>query len=264
MGIQLLQGRQFDDRDTADSPAVVVISETMARRFWPNENPIGKRLTDGNPPNWIQVIGVARDVRQFQLSAEPKPQMYLSYKQAGYFVPRHLVVRTKVEPSILATTVRETVWKIDKDQPVSNISTMDEVLSDSIARERFSMLLLGIFAGLGLVLAAVGIYGVMSYSVAQRTHEIGIRMALGAQRSAVVKLAVGRELKLVLIGLGVGFAVAFALTRVMSTLLYGVSPTDPLTFSAITFVLVGVALLASYVPARRATKVDPMVALRYE
>jgi putative ABC transport system permease protein len=267
MSIQLLQGRELDERDKADSPGVVVISETMARRFWPGENPIGKRLTPGSPQSsdgWLEVIGVVRDVRQFQLSAEPKPQMYLSYRQAEFFAPRHLVVSTNVAPLSLAETVRRTVWEIDKDQPVSHILSMDEVVAESISRQRFSMLLLGIFAAVALVLAAVGIYGVMSYSVEQRTHEIGIRMALGAQTRAVIKLAVGRELRLVSIGLAIGLVAALMLTRVMSTLLFGISATDPTTFVVIALVLISVALLASYIPARRATKVDPMIALRYE
>jgi putative ABC transport system permease protein len=267
MGIQLLQGRQFDERDRADSAPVVVISETMARRFWPGEDPLGKRLTPGSPESpddWLTVIGVVKDVRQFELGADPKPQMYLTYTQADFFAPRHLVVSTDVEPLGLAAAVRGTVWEIDKDQPVSNISTMEDVLSESIARQRFSMLLLGIFATVALVLAAVGIYGVMSYSVAQRTREIGIRMALGAQRSDVLKLAVGQGLKLVSIGVLIGLAGAFILTRVMSSLLFGVSATDPPTLITISLVLISVAVLASYIPARRATKVDPLVALRYE
>jgi putative ABC transport system permease protein len=164
----------------------------------------------------------------------------------------------------LAATVRKTVWEVDKDQPVSNIRTMNEVLSESIARQRFSMLLLGTFAAVALLLAAVGIYGVMSYSVTQRRNEIGIRMALGAQKRDVLKLTVGHGLKLVMIGVAFGLAGAFMLTRLMSSLLFGVRATDPATFVAISVILVGVALLASYIPARRATKVDPLVALRYE
>ena len=267
MGMNLLKGRNLDQRDTATSPAVAVISEAMARRFWPDQDPIGKRFTPGDPTQadqWIEVIGVVNDVRQFQLTAEPKPQMYLSYEQIGFFAPRYLVVKTDVEPASLAASVRQAVWEVDKDQPVSNIRPMEEVLSDSIARQRFSMLLLAIFAGVALVLAAVGIYGVMSYSVAQRTHEIGIRMALGAQTGAVLKLAVGHGLKLLLAGIVLGLGAAFMLTRVMSTLLFGVTPTDPLTFTAISVVLLVVGLVASYIPARRATKVDPIIALRYQ
>jgi putative ABC transport system permease protein len=269
MGIQLMQGRVFNEQDKVDSPAVAVINETMARRFWPGEDPVGKRITPGSltspdPDDWLTIIGVAKDVRQFELVADPKPQMYISYMQAGFFAPRHLVVSTAVEPLSLAAAVRRTIWDIDKDQPVSNIRTMEDILSDSIARQRFSMLLLGIFAAVALVLAAVGIYGVMSYSVAQRTREIGIRMALGARRGHVLMLTVGGGLKLVLIGVAIGLVAAFILTRVMSSLLFGVSATDPTTFIIISLVLVSVAALASYIPARRATKVDPMVALRYE
>jgi putative ABC transport system permease protein len=269
MGIQLLQGRGFSAQDTADAPAAALINETMARRFWPEQDPTGKRITSGSltstdPDDWITVVGVVKDVRQFELVADPKPQMYLSYTQAGFFAPSDLVVSTAVEPLSLAATVRRTVWEVDRDQPVSKIRTMEEIVSQSVARQRFSMLLLGIFAALALVLAAVGIYGVMSYSVAQRTREFGIRMALGAQRSDVLKLAVGQGLKLVLIGIVIGLAAAFVLTRVMSSLLFGVSATDPATFMIISLVLIGVAVVASFIPARRATKIDPMVALRYE
>ena len=267
MSIPLLKGRQLTDQDTETTPNAVVISETMARRFWPGEEPVGKRIAAGRaqtPEDWIQVVGVVKDVRQFELNAEPRPQMYLSFRQAGFFAPRDLVVKTDVDPASMATTVRKAVWDIDKDQPVSNIRTMEEILADSIARQRFSMLLLAIFAGVALVLAGVGIYGVMSYSVAQRTREIGIRMALGAQTGAVLKLAVGYGMKLVVTGIVVGLIAAFALTRVMSTLLFGVTATDPATFTLISLLLVAVAALASYIPARRATKVNPIIALRYE
>ncbi len=267
MGTSLLKGRPLSDQDKADTPNVVVISEGMASRYWPGEDPIGKRLAGGrveSPEDWFQIVGVVNDVRQFQLDAEPKPQMYLSYEQAGFFAPRDLVVKTEVDPSSLAANVRRTVWEIDKDQPVSNIGTMNEILAESIARQRFSMLLLAVFAALAMVLAAVGIYGVMSYSVAQRRSEIGLRMALGAQKLDVLKLTVGHGLKLVLIGIALGLAGAFALTRLMSALLFGITATDPLTFISISVVLIAVACIASYIPARRATKVDPLIALRYE
>jgi putative ABC transport system permease protein len=267
MSIPLLAGRQFTDHDSEKSPNVVMISETMARRFWPGEDAIGKRLASGrvtSDADWIQVVGIVKDVRQFELNVEPRPQMYLSYRQADFFWPEDLVVRTDVEPASMAATVRKAVWEIDKDQPVSNIRTMEEILADSIARQRFSMLLFGVFAGVALLLAAVGIYGVMSYSVAQRTHEIGIRMALGAQTGAVLRLAVAYGLKLVLAGVLIGLVAAFILTRLMSTLLFGVTPTDPATFALISLLLICVAAIASYVPARRATKVDPLIALRYE
>ena len=267
MSIPLSKGRQLTDQDTDNSPNVVVISETMARRFWPGEDAVGKRIAIGrirSPEDWIQVIGVVKDVRQFELNADPKPQMYLTYRQYGFFDARDLVVKTDVDPASMASTVRKAVWEIDKDQPVSNIRTMETILADSIARQRFSMLLLAIFASVALVLAAVGIYGVMSYSVAQRTHEIGIRMALGAQTSAVLKLAVGYGMKLVVAGIAIGLIAAFALTRVMSTLLFGVTATDLTTFTLISLLLVAVAAIASYIPARRATKVSPIIALRYE
>ncbi len=195
---------------------------------------------------------------------EPKLQIYLVYEQVDWFEPNALVVRTNVDPLSLAATVRRTVWEIDKDQPVSDIRSMDQIVCEAVARQRFSMLLLGVFASLALVLAAVGIYGVMSYSVAQRTREIGIRMALGAQRSDVLKMTVRQGLQLVFMGLVIGLGAAFALTRVMVGLLFGVSATDPKTFLTISLVLVSVALLASYIPALRAMKVDPMVALRYQ
>jgi putative ABC transport system permease protein len=270
MGIRLLQGRALDERDRADTPNVAVISETMARKHWPGEDPVGRRITPGpatstNPDDWITVVGVVQDVRQVELGAEPKPQMYVPYAQGwSAFAPRYLIVSTGVEPLGLASAVRGAVWSIDRDQPVADVRTMEEVLSASLARQRFSTLLLGVFGAVALLLAAVGIYGVMSYSVAQRTHEIGVRMALGAQRGDVLKLAVGQGLKLILVGVGVGLVAAFALTRVMESLLFGISATDPATFVAIPVVLVAAGLLASYVPARRATKVDPMIALRYE
>jgi len=267
MGIPLLKGRQFGPEETEKMPGAVIISESMARRYWPGEDPLGKRLTPGRntgPDDWFQIIGIAKDVRQFELNAEPKPQMYLPYVQADFFAPRDLVVKTDVDPIGLAATVRRAVWEIDKDQPVSDIRTMDEIAAESVARQRFSMLLLTIFASVALVLAAVGIYGVMSYSVTQRRSEIGIRMALGAQKSDVLKLTVGQGLKLVLVGVAFGVAGSFALTRLMTSLLFGVGATDPGTFIVISVVLVSVALLANYIPARRATKVDPLTALRYE
>jgi len=267
MSIPVLRGRELSEQDTDKTPRVVVVSETMARRYWPGEDVVGKRISVGKitkPEDWLQVIGVVKDVRQFELTADPKPQMYLPYRQFGFFDARDLVVKTDVDPASLAATVRKAVWEIDKDQPVSNIQTMENILADSIARQRFSMLLLAIFAAVALVLAGVGIYGVMSYSVAQRTREIGIRMALGAQTGAVLKLAVGYGMKLVLAGLVIGLIAAFALTRVMATLLFGVTATDPATFTLISLLLIAVAVVASYVPARRATKVNPIIALRYE
>jgi predicted permease len=267
MGIPLVAGRDFTENDSPEAAKVVVISEKTARYFWPGQNPIGKRLKPGSTTSespWREVVGIVKDVRQNDFIAEPKMQMYMAHEQVGSFAANAVVVRTQVDPLSLGTAVRKVVWGIDKDQPVSDIRSMEEIVSRAVARQRFSTMLLGIFATLALVLAAVGIYGVMSYSVAQRTREIGIRMALGAQRSDVLKMTVGQGLRLVIIGVGIGLAAAFVLTRVMASLLFGVSATDPLTFIIISLVLMAVALIASYIPALRATKVDPMVALHYQ
>jgi putative ABC transport system permease protein len=265
MGIPMIRGRDFTDQDKADSKNVVVISEKTAQHYWPGKDPIGKRLKPGATTSdvpWREVIGVVKDVRQNDFIAQPKMQMYFAYRQLKDLAANALIVRTSVEPMSLATSIRDTIWAVDKDQPVANVDTMDHIVSEAIARQRFSMLLLGIFAALALILAAVGIYGVMSYSVAQRTHEIGIRMALGARRADVLKMTVNQGLKLVSIGMMLGLAAAFLLTRVLASLLFGISATDPITFLGISLVLLVVAILASYLPALRATKVDPIIALR--
>ena len=265
MGIPLVRGRDLNDQDTLDTTPVVVISEKTAKHYWPNEDPIGKRLKPGATTNttpWRTVIGVVKDVRQNDFIAEPKMQMYFSYRQMKDLVANALVVRTSVDPLSLGTSVRNTIWSVDKDQTVANIDSMEHIVAGAVARQRFSMLLLAIFAGLALVLAAVGIYGVMSYSVAQQTREIGIRIALGAQRRDVLRMTVKEGLKLVGVGLLIGLTSAFVLTRVMESLLFGISATDPVTFGIICVVLLMVAALASYIPALRATTVDPMVALR--
>jgi putative ABC transport system permease protein len=267
MQIPLVKGRDFTEDDRDDDARVVVISEKTAARYWPGQDPIGKRLKPGSLSGdspWRTVIGVVKDVRQNDFIAAPKAQMYWSYHQVRDFPPNALVIRTQVAPLSLAASVRDAIWSVDKDQPVSEVRTMSEIVSQAIARQRFSMLLLGLFAGLALLLAAVGIYGVMSYTVAQRTREIGIRMALGAQRGDVLRLALGQGLRLVSLGLVIGLAAAFVLTRVMASLLFGVGPTDSTTFITISVVLMSVAALASYIPALRATKVDPMFALRYQ
>ena len=265
MGIPLVQGRDFNDRDTLDTTLGVIISEKTAKHYWPNEDPIGKRLKPGvgsSDSPWRTVIGVVKDVRQNDFIAEPKMQMYFSFRQVKALAPNALIIRTSVEPLSLATGVRNAIWSVDKDQPVSNVDSMAHIVADAVARQRFSMLLLGVFAGLALVLAAVGLYGVMSYAVAQQTREIGIRIALGAKRSDVLKMTVIQGLKLVGVGLLCGLALAFIITRLMASLLFGISATDPVTFVTIPIVLLGVALVASYVPALRATRIDPMVALR--
>jgi putative ABC transport system permease protein len=267
MGIPFVSGRDFTEQDTVETPYAVVVSEMTARHFWPNADPIGKRLKGGSATAegpWRTVIGVVKDVRQNDFVADPKMQMYFTYRQLKSLMPNALVVRTAVDPMSLAPSVRNAIWAVDKDQPVSNMNAMDDVVSRAVARQRFSMLLLATFAGLALVLAAVGIYGVISYSVAQQTRDIGIRMALGAQRGDVLKMTVFQGMKLVAIGLVIGLAAAVVLTRVMASLLFGISATDPMTFIAISVVLIAVAVLASFIPALRATKIDPMVALRYQ
>jgi predicted permease len=267
MSIQLVSGRGFTRQDINDRAQVAIISETMARTYWPGEEAIGKRIKIGrysstNP--WITIIGVAANVRQFELETETRPQLYLPYSQLGFFEPRHLVVKTAGDPLGFVASVREAVWSVDRDQPVSNVSTMETIVSESLAGRRLTMLLLGIFAGLALLLAAVGIYGLISYAVTQRTHEIGIRMALGANSRNVLGMVVGDSIRMIAIGVGVGLAAAFFLTRFMRSLLFGVSETDPVTFAVIPALLAAVALAATYIPARRATRVDPMVALRHE
>jgi len=267
MGIPLVQGRDFTSADVESTTWGAVISEKTARYFWPGENPIGKRIKPGSSTSsshWRQVIGVVKDVRQNDFIAEPKLQMYFCHEQVDWFPPNALAVRTSVDPLSLGAAVRRTIWEIDKDEPVSDIRSMEQVVSEAVARQRFSMLLLGIFANLALILAGVGIYGVMSYSVAQRTHEIGVRMALGAQKSHILKMTMREGVRLVVVGIVIGLAAAFVLTRVMESLLFGVSATDPGTFAAISLLLMTVALLASCIPAWRAMKVDPVIALHYQ
>jgi putative ABC transport system permease protein len=240
---------------------VIIINETMARMFFPGEEPLGKRMRIISSP-WLTIVGVVGDIHHSGLNARPSPEMYLSDLQqpSGSLA---VMARTSGDPLTLASAVREQVMAVDKQQPVA-ITTMDQIFSDSVGGQRFNMLLLSIFGALALVMAVIGVFGVINYSVAQRTQEIGIRIALGAQRRDILRLVVGQGMVLALLGVGIGLGGAFALTRLISGLLFGVSPTDPVTFSAVSLLLTGVALLASYVPARRAMKVDPMVALRCE
>jgi putative ABC transport system permease protein len=219
--------------------------------------------TRAGQPIWFEIVGVVADVRSLELNTEPPPEIYTSYLQDP-FAGMSFVVRSQVEPESLLPEVREAVRQIDKTQPVAEVREMEQIVSEAAAQPRFNTLLLGLFASVALLLAAAGIYGVMSYTVTQRTHEIGLRMALGAQASDVLRLVVGQGIRLTLVGLCVGTLCAFALTRVMTALLYGISPTDPATFVGGALVLAAVALVACYVPARRATRVDPLVALRYE
>jgi putative ABC transport system permease protein len=265
MGIPIIRGRDFTDQDKADSKNVVVISEKTAQHFWPGQDPIGRRLKPGSSTSntpWREVIGIVKDVRQNDFIAPPKMQMYFTYRQLKDLAPNALVIRTSIEPLSLAASARDAIWSVDKDQTVADIDTMEHIVAEAVARQRFSMLLLGLFATLALLLASVGIYGVMTYSVAQRTHEIGIRIALGARRADVLQMTIKQGLRLVGAGMILGLAAAFILTRVLESLLFGISATDPVTFFGISLVLLAVAILASYLPALRATKVDPIIALR--
>jgi putative ABC transport system permease protein len=263
MSIPLLKGRSFSDHDTASSPSVVVINETMARQISSGHGAIGKRIKHGFKEEVSEVVGVVGDVKYAGLDQQPKPEMYAPFSQRPWPFLR-LVVRAKSDPAKLAAAIRTEVRGIDQDQPVDKITTMRSVMSASIATRRFYMQLLGSFASLAFILASIGIYGVVSYSVAQRTREIGIRMALGAKQSDVLQLVLTEGFKLTLVGIALGLVAAFAATRVLQNLLFQVRPTDPFTFIAFSLLLAAVAMLASYIPARRATKVDPLVALRYE
>ncbi len=264
MGVPLIKGRGLTERDTKDAPPVMLVNETLARRFFPGEDPIGKRATVYPFKTPCEIVGVVGDVKHRSLDVESGPEFYLSYLQAPQpFM--YLVTRTSLaEPAALASSVQGAVQQIDKDQPIADVKPMSQLLGETTAARRFNMLLLGVFALLALVLASVGIFGVMSYMVTQRTHEIGIRMALGARVSDVIRLIVGRGMTLVLIGVCLGLVGAFIVTRVMKGLLYGVSATDPLTFVGVSLVLSVVALVACLIPARRAARVDPMIALRNE
>jgi putative ABC transport system permease protein len=265
LGIPVLNGRSFNEQDRAGAASVVIINEAAARLFWPDEDPVGRRIKTIPNPNapWSTIVGVVGDVRHFGLDAEPRPELYIPFDQGPPTGP-FMVIRTSDDPLSVVGAVRAQIQSVNKDQPLGSIQTMSRVLDTSVAARRFNMLLLGLFAGLALLLAAVGVYGVISYSVSQRTQEIGVRIALGAGSSNVLGLILGQGLKLVGAGVATGLVGALAITRIMSSLLFGIGATDPVTFFAISLLLVGVAMMACYVPARRATKVDPMVALRRE
>jgi predicted permease len=267
MGMRLLRGRLLDQSDGPETPQVALISESLARQYWPNEDPLGKGIQYGNmdgDTHLLRVVGVVSDVREFGLEANARPTVYVHYlqrpRQARGFA---IVARTQGDVKTLIPAMRSAVQSLNRDVP-ANFRTLGQIFSSSLDNRRFSLVIFGSFAAVALLLAALGIYGVTSYAVTQRTTEIGIRMALGAQPGNILTMVIGQGIILSLIGICVGLAGAFALTRLLASLLFGVSATDPLTFVAVSVLLLGVALVACFVPARRATKVDPMVALRYE
>jgi len=278
MGIPLRLGRAFSDSDTPTTERVVIVSESLARKQWPGEDPIGKRLKVGADPSdkslpWLSVVGVAGNVRSEGQYAPFIPELYVPYTQYPWILsPRHIVVRSTSRPIVIVPAIRREIMALDKDVPLSDVSTLKEIVAAPVRQGRTVMWLLGSFAGLALILAAVGIYSVISYAVTQRTHEIGMRMALGATYRDVTTLVVKQGLLLALIGVAVGLVGAFGITQFLShlpfevrlLLLFDVQPTDPLTFMAVAATLSIVALLATYVPARRAARIDPTVALRYE
>ncbi len=265
MRIPLLKGRVFTKQDRADTPRQIVINEAFARRFWPNENPLGKRLgfDDGSQQNWWEIIGVIGNVKHTRLDLEAKPEVYFSEAQSpGNFIT--LVARTSSAPAQMIAPLRRQILALDPDQPAFEIMTMEQRIAAALAQSRFVMLLLSVFAAVAALLAALGIYGVMVFVVAQRTREIGIRMALGAQHKDMLGMVLRQSLSVVVIGLVIGLVVAFAATRLLASLLYGVGTNDLATYASVIFLLGGTAVFASYIPARRAMKVDPMEALRYE
>ena len=267
MGISLLRGREFTEQDGLETQQVAIINDTFARRFWPGEDPIGQRYKFGDSTSgapWMTIVGVVGDMRRTGLDVDVRCETFLPYTQSRFVGFLSLVVRAKSDPRVIATAVRDQVWAMDPNQPVSHIRTMDQLLDGMMAQRRLNMVLFALFGGVALVLAAVGVYGVISYSVTQRTHEIGVRMALGAGRADVLRIILKNGMTLVLIGVAMGLVAAFGLTRLMTTLLFGVSATDVATFVVISGILCVVAFTACLVPALRAIKVDPMIALRYE
>jgi putative ABC transport system permease protein len=263
MRIPILKGRTFTRDEDAVGKPVVLIDENLARRFWPNEEAVGKHIKYDSPA-WHEVIGVVKEVKLYGSEAKPLIKIYTPMGRAAVQGPTLSVRSTNNDPQNLVAALTREIHSLDKDLPVTEIATLEDILAREVSPKRFNTGLLSIFAALALLLAAIGVYGVTSYTVVQRTHEIGIRMAIGAQRRDVLKLFMGEGLKLVLAGIVIGLAGAFALTRLLASLLFGVSPTDASTFALVAVALLLVALLACYLPARRATKVDPLTALRYE
>jgi putative ABC transport system permease protein len=264
MGIRLVRGRVFTRQDDAKAPRVTIINETMARQFFPNEDPIGKRINITNGPDtWREIVGIVGDIKQYGVDKATSAQSYEPFAQVP-FTSVNVVIRTNGLPAALLGSLRPAVYAVDKDQPVGAIRPLEEIVADSIARQRFAMTLLTVFSGVALIIAAVGIYGVMAYNVVQRTGEFGIRMALGAQQRDVLRLVLTQGGKLIGLGLVIGLAATLAASRAMGSMLFNTSAQDPLTLGTITLLLAAVALVACLLPANRATKVNPIEALRAE
>jgi putative ABC transport system permease protein len=265
MSIPLRQGRLFTRYDRQGATPVVVIGETMARRYWPDEDAVGRKIKLGfvGTPIVREIVGVVGDTRHAGLDSEPRTEIFLPHLQEPYGSMTY-VVRTTKDPAMMLQAVKGEVWKVNKDLPFASIATVDTLISRSLGERRFNLILLGSFALIALLLAGVGIYGLISFSISRRTHEIGVRMAMGARTGDILRMVLKEGLMLTVAGVGLGLAASIALTRLLESLLYDTSATDPLTFAVISLVLASVALAACFVPARRATKVDPMVALRYE
>ena len=261
--VSLREGREFTEGDSAEEPLVAMVNETLVRRYWPRDNPIGKHLLLGRMVRPTEVVGVAADVNNLSLAAAPEAEVYVPFPQRPW-ASMNLILRTAGDPHNWAAAARAAVAAVDRDQPVTGVNTMEEVLATSTAQQRFSVFLLGVFSMTALLLAAVGLYGAIAYSVAERTQEMGIRIALGAATGDILRMIVGQGLTLTLAGLAIGTMAALAVTRLMSGLLFQVSAADPASFAASALLFAAIAALASYLPARRATRVDPTEALRYE
>ncbi len=267
MGIPLLRGRYFTEHDQPNTAHVLIVSEALAKKYWPGQDPIGKRLKWGPPeaPDmWMTVVGVAGDVKQGSLDVATVPHTYESYVQLGALMSLRIAVRTERDAASLAGDLRAVVSSLDRRLALGRVRTMEQVISRSTATRRFNLFLLGSFAALALALASIGIYGMLAYSVTCRTHEIGVRMALGARAADVVVMVMGQGLRISAVGIVLGVAGALALTRFLQDLLYEVKPVDPATFAGVLLLLGGVVLAASYLPARRATRIEPISALRHE
>jgi len=268
MGVRVMQGRAFDERDHNDAPRICIVDETFAKTHWPGENPLGKRVKIGGHQDttfgWMEVVGVVAHVKNYGVDEDSRVELYLSYLQFSSGLGLTAILRTTGDPGALAAGLRQAVREVDPEIPLFQVRSLTEIAADRTAPRRLAALLISVFAAIALLLAGVGIYGVMSYAVTQRTQEIGLRMALGARREDILGMVMRSGTVMAVSGVGIGLVLAFALARLITSLLFQTSASDPPTFSIVPLLLVAVALLACYLPARRATRVDPMVALRYE